>query len=148
MATVNTYRRQGRRTISDINMVPFIDVMLVLLIIFMVTAPLLTPGMIDVPSVGKAAAAPEQVITIEIDKQLHILVKSKSTATNKTTQIKQDATMDNVAKIALQLQSGVSTTPVIISADKGITYDNVVKVMDRLQKAGVQRVGLAVRQGE
>jgi biopolymer transport protein TolR len=98
--------------------------------------------------VGKAAAAPEQVITIEIDKQLHILVKSKSTAANKTTQIKQDATMDNVAKIALQLQSGVSTTPVIISADKGITYDNVVKVMDRLQKAGVQRVGLAVRQGE
>jgi len=75
-------------------------------------------------------------------------VKSKSTAANKTTQIKQDATMDNVAKIALQLQSGVSTTPVIISADKGITYDNVVKVMDRLQKAGVQRVGLAVRQGE
>jgi len=148
MATVNTYRRQGRRTISDINMVPFIDVMLVLLIIFMVTAPLLTPGMIDVPSVGKAAAAPEQVITIEIDKQLHILVKSKSTAANKTTQIKQDANMDNVAKIALQLQSGVSTTPVIISADKGITYDNVVKVMDRLQKAGVQRVGLAVRQGE
>jgi len=148
MATVNTYRRQGRRTISDINMVPFIDVMLVLLIIFMVTAPLLTPGMIDVPSVGKAAAAPEQVITIEIDKQLHILVKSKSTPANKTTQIKQDATMDNVAKIALQLQSGVSTTPVIISADKGITYDNVVKVMDRLQKAGVQRVGLAVRQGE
>ena len=148
MATINTYRRQGRRTISDINMVPFIDVMLVLLIIFMVTAPLLTPGMIDVPSVGKAATAPEQVITIEIDKQLHILVKTKNTAANKSMQIKQDATMDNVAKIALQLQAGNSATPVIISADKGITYDNVVKVMDRLQKAGVQRVGLAVRQSD
>jgi biopolymer transport protein TolR len=148
MANISSNRRQSRRTISDINMVPFIDVMLVLLIIFMVTAPLLTPGMIDVPSVGKAASAPDQVITIEIDKQLHILVKSKSTTAGPATQIKQDATMDNVAKIALQLQSGKSTTPVIISADKGITYDNVVKVMDRLQNAGVQRVGLAVRQGE
>ncbi len=148
MANVTTHRRQSRRTISDINMVPFIDVMLVLLIIFMVTAPLLTPGMIDVPSVGKAATAPDQVITIEIDKQLQIVVKSKSTAAGAATQIKQDANMDNIAKIALQLQSGKSTTPVIISADKGITYDNVVKVMDRLQKAGVQRVGLAVHQAE
>ena len=148
MANISPNRRQSRRTISDINMVPFIDVMLVLLIIFMVTAPLLTPGMIDVPSVGKAASTPDQVITIEIDKQLHILVKSKSTTSSPATQIKQDANMDNVAKIALQLQSGNSTTPVIISADKGITYDNVVKIMGRLQNAGVQRVGLAVRQGE
>jgi biopolymer transport protein TolR len=63
-------------------------------------------------------------------------------------QIKQNASMDNVAKIALQLQAGKAQTPVIISADKGITYDNVVKLMDRLQRAGVQRVGLAVRQSE
>jgi biopolymer transport protein TolR len=56
--------------------------------------------------------------------------------------------MDSVAKIALQLQAGNAQTPVIISADKGITYDNVVKLMDRLQRAGVQRVGLAVRQSE
>jgi biopolymer transport protein TolR len=62
MAAINTNRR-GRRTISDINMVPFIDVMLVLLIIFMVTAPLLSPSVIDVPTVGKASSAPDQVIT-------------------------------------------------------------------------------------
>ncbi len=141
-------QRRSRRTISDINMVPFIDVMLVLLIIFMVTTPLLSPSLIDVPSVGKASSAPDQVITIEIDKQLRIVVKSKGSNADSGLQIKQNATMDNVAKIALQMQSGKAQTPVIISADKGITYDNVVKLMDRLQRAGVQRVGLAVRQSE
>ena len=141
-------QRRSRRTISDINMVPFIDVMLVLLIIFMVTAPLLSPSLIDVPSVGKASSAPDQVITIEIDKQLRIVVKSKGSNADSGLQIKQNATIDNVAKIALQMQSGKAQTPVIISADKGITYDNVVKLMDRLQRAGVQRVGLAVRQSE
>lgn len=143
-----TPRSMRRRTMSDINMVPFIDVMLVLLIIFMVTAPLLSPSLIDVPSVGKAASAPDQVITIEIDKQLQIVVKSKGRNADSGLQIKQNASMDNVAKIALQLQAGKAQTPVIISADKGITYDNVVKLMDRLQRAGVQRVGLAVRQSE
>jgi len=141
-------QRRSRRTINDINMVPFIDVMLVLLIIFMVTAPLLSPSLIDVPSVGKAASAPDQVITIEIDKQLQIVVKSKGSNADSGLQIKQNASMDNVAKIALQLQAGKAQTPVIIIADKGITYDNVVKLMDRLQRAGVQRVGLAVRQSE
>ena len=141
-------QRRSRRTINDINMVPFIDVMLVLLIIFMVTAPLLSPSLIDVPSVGKASSAPDQVITIEIDKQLRIVVKSKGSNADSGLQIKQNASMDNVAKIALQMQSGKAQTPVIISADKGITYDNVVKLMDRLQRAGVQRVGLAVRQSE
>ena len=104
--------------------------------------------MIDVPSVGKAANVPEQVITIEIDKQLHIQVKSKSTGNSTAAQIKQDANMDTVAKVALQLQAGKAQTPVIITADKSIAYENVVKVMDRLQRAGVQRVGLAVHQVE
>jgi biopolymer transport protein TolR len=142
MATLR--QRGSRRTMSDINMVPFIDVMLVLLIIFMVTAPLLTPSVIDVPSVGKASTAPEQVITLEIDKDLHIVIKSKKPDQTAGTSSKQDANMDNVAKLALQLQAGNTTTPVIISADKKIAYENVVKLMDKLQRAGVQRVGLAV----
>ena len=76
-ASTSSKGRKNRRSISDINMVPFIDVMLVLLIIFMVTAPLLVPSVIDVPSIGKASNAPDQVITIEIDKNLRIAVKSK-----------------------------------------------------------------------
>ena len=148
MATASLRQRGSRRTMSDINMVPFIDVMLVLLIIFMVTAPLLTPSVIDVPSVGKASTPPDHVITLEIDKDLHIVIKSKKPGQAAGTSSKQDATMDNVAKLALQLQAGNATTPVIISADKKIAYEHVVKLMDKLQRAGVQRVGLAVTLSE
>ena len=148
MTTASIRNRGGRRTMSDINMVPFIDVMLVLLIIFMVTAPLLTPSVIDVPSVGKASAVPDQVITIEIDKNLKIVVKSRKPDKAAGTNVSQDASMDTVAKIALQLQAGNAATPVVISADKKIAYENVVKLMDRLQRAGVQRVGLSVTLGE
>ena len=140
-----TPRSMRRRTMSDINMVPFIDVMLVLLIIFMVTAPLLAPSMIDIPTVGKASATPEQVITVEIDKKLKIMVKSRSASNAPGTDVKQTATMDTVAAMTLQLQAGNAATPVVISADKQITYENVVKLMDSLQRAGVQRVGLSVQ---
>jgi biopolymer transport protein ExbD len=61
-------RGRGRRTISEINMVPFIDVMLVLLIIFMVTAPLITPSQIELPSVGQAARQPERFVQVVIDR--------------------------------------------------------------------------------
>jgi biopolymer transport protein TolR len=133
---------------SDINMVPFIDVMLVLLIIFMVTAPLMAPSVIDIPTVGKASAAPEQVITVEIDKKLKLMVKSRSASHAPGTDVKQAATMDNVAAMTLQLQAGNAATPVVISADKQIAYENVVKLMDSLQRAGVQRVGLSVQLSE
>lgn len=138
-------RSMRRRSINEINMVPFIDVMLVLLIIFMVTAPLMAPSVIDIPSVGKAAAAPDQVITIEIDKKLKIMLKSRSASDKPGTDVKQSASMDNVAAMALQLQAGNAATPVVISADKQIAYEHVVKLMDNLQRAGVQRVGLSVQ---
>ena len=141
----STPRSMRRRTMSDINMVPFIDVMLVLLIIFMVTAPLMAPSMIDIPTVGKASAVPDQVITVEIDKKLNIMVKLRSASNAPGTDVKQTATMDNVAALALQLQAGNAATPVVISADKHIAYENVVKLMDSLQRAGVQRVGLSVQ---
>ena len=59
-------RGRGRRTINEINMVPFIDVMLVLLIIFMVSAPLITTGTVDLPSVGKAKQQPPRVIEVVV----------------------------------------------------------------------------------
>ena len=70
-------RGRGRRTISEINMVPFIDVMLVLLIIFMVTAPLITPSMIDLPSVGKANKQPDQIIQVIVGKNEGLEIKIK-----------------------------------------------------------------------
>ena len=81
MASIAPRSGRGRRTMNEINMVPFIDVMLVLLIIFMVTAPLISPSVIDLPSVGKASTAPEQVIHVEISKDEKITVKSTGTTT-------------------------------------------------------------------
>ena len=130
-------RGRGRRTINEINMVPFIDVMLVLLIIFMVTAPLITPSMIDLPSVGKAAKQPDQVIQIIIGKNesLEMKIKDKSTP----------LVLKDMAGAVRAAQSSASNSAVVISADRNIKYETVVKVMDTLQRAGVQRVGLSVQ---
>ena len=144
MPTINS-RGRGRRTISEINMVPFIDVMLVLLIIFMVTAPLITPSMIALPKVGKAALQPQSPVQIIINKDEVIQIK-----------IKTDSSPSNVGNVALdvvKLEPNVraaleKAVPVVISADKAIKYETVVKVMDNLQKAGVSRVGLSVQTGK
>lgn len=130
-------RGRGRRTISEINMVPFIDVMLVLLIIFMVTAPLIAPSMIDLPSVGKAAKQPDQVVQIIIGKNETLELKLKDKYT--------PVSLKEVARAVKQAQSGVPNSAVIISADKSVKYEAVVRVMDSLQRAGVARVGLSVQ---
>ena len=91
-------------------------------------------------SVGKAAAQPEQVIQVLIDAQEKIEVKSTGTT---STQI--SVNLSSLPQQVMQLQGGNANTPVVISADKGIKYETVVKVMDSLQRAGVQRVGLSVQ---
>jgi biopolymer transport protein TolR len=130
-------RGRGRRAMNEINMVPFIDVMLVLLIIFMVTAPLITPSVIDLPSVGKAAKQPDQVVQIIIgkDETLELKLQDKASRT----------TLKDVAAAVKRAQAGASNPAVVISADRSVKYEVVVKVMDTLQRAGVQRVGLSVQ---
>jgi biopolymer transport protein TolR len=145
MASIAPRGRGRRRSMNEINMVPFIDVMLVLLIIFMVTAPLISPSIIDVPSVGKAATVPERVITIEITKDSKITVISRSTGKGPGIDSRRDATLENVAQQTLPMVGDDRSIPVVISADRTIAYETVVKVMDSLQRAGVQRVGLSVQ---
>ncbi len=130
-------RGRSRRTINEINMVPFIDVMLVLLIIFMVTAPLIAPSMIDLPSVGKARAQPEQVIQIVVakDESLELKVQDKTSR----------VALRDIAATVRRAQGNQPQTPVVISADRSVKYETVVRVMDSLQKAGIQRVGLSVQ---
>ena len=134
-----SHRGRGRRTINEINMVPFIDVMLVLLIIFMVTAPLITPSQIDLPSVGKAARQPDSVIQVIIgkDEGLQLKVADES----------RPVTLASLAGIVRQAQAGKpgQSSAVVISADRAAKYETVVKVMDTLQRADVQRVGLSVQ---
>jgi biopolymer transport protein TolR len=133
------HRGRGRRTMNEINMVPFIDVMLVLLIIFMVTAPLITPSVIDLPSVGKASRQPDKVVQVLVGKDERLELKNgdKTTALN----------LKDIASAVQQAQSGQppGSVAVVISADRNVKYETVVKVMDTLQRAGVQRVGLSVQ---
>jgi biopolymer transport protein TolR len=130
-----------RRTINEINMVPFIDVMLVLLIIFMVSAPLITTGVVDLPTVGKSKQRPEHVVELIVgrDERIRIRVDSKDEG--------QAVALDKIAARVLDLQAGDANTPVVISADQSVKYKTVVDVMNRLQKSGVQRVGLSVKNG-
>ena len=133
------HRGSRRRTISEINMVPFIDVMLVLLIIFMVTAPLITAGVVDLPSVGKARQRSEPHVVelvVAADEALRLRVDGKESGT---------LAVADVAARVRDAQHGVETTPVVISADRNVRYESVVKVMDALQRAGIQRVGLSVK---
>ena len=133
-------RGRGRRTINEINMVPFIDVMLVLLIIFMVTAPMLTPSAINVPSVGKGAKLPKSFG--------QVIVQQDGSVQLKTGDSERPMTLKALGTAAREWQAEQpDDTPILITADKDVSYDQVVKAMDALQRAGVQRVGLSVRSG-
>jgi biopolymer transport protein TolR len=128
-----------RRSMAEINMVPFIDVMLVLLIIFMVTAPLITTGVVDLPSVGKSQQRPVKVVEVIVggDEKIRLRADAQEPAA---------VTLRDLAARVRASQGGNADVPVVISADKAVRYESVVKVMDTLQRAGVRRVGLSVKQ--
>ncbi len=129
-----------RRSMNEINMVPFIDVMLVLLIIFMVTAPMLTPSSVNVPSVGKGAKVPKTRADVIVDKDVSIRFKADGN--------ERTVPLQNLGATAKNwLKDQPEDTPVLISADKNVSYDAVMKAMSALQQAGVARVALAVKSG-
>lgn len=138
MASVNS-RGKGRRTVNEINMVPFIDVMLVLLIIFMVTAPMLTPGAINVPSAGKSTKPPVQHVA-------HVLIDKDGTLRLKTPNGEQTLNLPELGAAAASWQADQpEDSAVMIQADKTLPYETVVNAMGELQKAGVKRVALGVK---
>ena len=133
-------RGRGRRTINEINMVPFIDVMLVLLIIFMVTAPLITPSVINLPSVDRANKQPDKPIEIVIKSDDEIQIKKDPSQGTGGTSLP----MTQIGQAAMQAQAGDENRPVVISADKSVKYETVVKAMNQLKRSGIDRVGLSV----
>ena len=137
--------RKGRRTKNEINMVPFIDVMLVLLIIFMVTAPMLTPSMIDLPSVGQADRQPDRFVQVLVDKEAALKVKDGQ-SNSSAISVELADLVAQVRQLQGPAEPGQGFAPVVISADKSVKYESVVQVMDKLQRAGIQRVGLSVQQ--
>ncbi|HEX4917804.1 MAG TPA: protein TolR [Limnobacter sp.] len=132
--------RKSRRAMNEINVVPYIDVMLVLLIIFMVTAPMITPSVIDLPTMNNTNV-PKQTRPIEVTvRQVGSLVV-KDMKTNQS----QEVPLSQLAIEVKKLQGDEPERPVVISAEKSIQYQAVVDAMDALQNAGIQKVGLLVK---
>jgi biopolymer transport protein TolR len=130
-----------RRLLNQINIVPYVDVMLVLLVIFMVTAPLVNPGVIDLPSVGKSAQpppAPLEVI-IRVDQTVLLRERDKGNAQERQVSIPQ------LLAVLQERQRRNADIPVLIAADKNVRYEAVLRVMDELQRGNVRRVGLLVK---
>ncbi len=130
---------RSRRLKNEINVVPYIDVMLVLLVIFMVTAPMITPGLIELPSVGSAAEVPAKPVEVEIGEDGTISLRVRDAGAN--------FEKINSQNLVSEVKSRITAdTPVVIAADGRVPYDTVMKVMDQLRTSGVTRLGLLVDQ--
>ena len=132
------YQRKRRRPVAEINVVPYIDVMLVLLIIFMVTAPIVTQGVkVELPQ-GAAEVLPSDskppvVASIDGDGDYYL---NKGGSTNVPMELEELATEVAVLMVT------EPERPVVVKADRNIPYDKVIQLMVTLQGAGVPSVGL------
>ncbi|MEO8537065.1 MAG: ExbD/TolR family protein [Betaproteobacteria bacterium] len=132
--------RRSRKTINQINVVPYIDVMLVLLVIFMVTAPLIAPGEIELPSVGSKLTTPIDPLVVRVKPDKTITLRDRSARNAAEIQV----TLDSLVAQVQTLQAG-REQPVVIDADKSSRYEDVIGILDRLQQGGVRKVGLLAR---
>jgi biopolymer transport protein TolR len=133
-------RRSGRRLMNQINVVPYIDVMLVLLVIFMVTAPLINPGQIELPSIGKTSDPPIQPMEVSIQSDGSLLMRDRARSTQET-----KVSRDQLIAAIRQKQQQNPDQAVVIAADKDVRYEAVLEVMDMLQQNQVRRVGLLAK---
>jgi biopolymer transport protein TolR len=134
---------RSRRAMADINVVPYIDVMLVLLVIFMVTAPLVAPSIVNLPTVGGAAPqqqTPPVVVNIRADGKMSIKYKDDAGTTQQ-----EDMTKADLNSFVTDRQQSHPDQPVVIAADKTVQYEMVMNVMSDLKARGVKRVGLLVK---
>ena len=134
-------RRSSRRLMNEINVVPYIDVMLVLLVIFMITAPLVNSGQIELPQIGQSLKPPVA--------PLEVIIKADNSLTLRDLALTNTERKVNRAELIeaiKQKQAKNTDQPVVIAADKSVRYEEVMKVMDILQKQKVKKVGLLAKQ--
>jgi biopolymer transport protein TolR len=125
---------------NEINVVPYIDVMLVLLVIFMITAPLITPGQIELPEIGKSLAPPVAPLEVIVKADGSLRLHDRSVAGGER-KISRDELVE-----AIKRKQAVNTEqPVVIAGDKSVRYEEVINVMDILQQQQVKKVGLLAR---
>ena len=135
--------QRKRGTMHDINIVPYVDVMLVLLVIFMVTAPLVTPGVIDLPSVGKAGlpkTAPLEIVVMEDQK---LIVRERDTGGRLVSE--QPVNRAGLVDLIKARHAKNPDLSVLIAGDKNVRYEAVLNVMDDLRSQSIARVGLQVK---
>ena len=141
----NSSMRGGRtrKFKSEINVVPYIDVMLVLLIIFMAAAPMVNPSVINLPSAGKSALPPPEYIQISLkpDEAASIgIVGGRSAGKQQTV-----ASRAELVRRLRDLHADNEQMAIMIAADKNIKYDEVIQMVSEAKKIGFERVGLATR---
>ncbi|MCG5031291.1 biopolymer transporter ExbD [Mesosutterella sp. OilRF-GAM-744-9] len=138
MSSLRPDSNTRRRVMAEINVVPYIDVMLVLVVILMVSAPFVEPSVVNLPTVAKASKAPDRVISV--------IVKADGSLSMKEGGRVNDTDMPALVDAVRRAESAAGQpVPVVISADRDVKYDRVIAVMKSLQKANVERVGLALQ---
>lgn len=134
----SSLRKSKRRAMSDINVVPYIDVMLVLLVIFMVTAPMVNPGVVNLPTVGGAKVQSLPPVFLTIDENEKVIVRKDGEPVQTLDKFELGAFARSQAERS-------ADQPVVLAADKFVKYEVVMDVMSKLKENGVKRVGLAVK---
>jgi len=125
---------------NQINVVPYIDVMLVLLVIFMITAPLINPGQVELPSVGKTSDPPAQPMEVSVRSDGSLWLRDRARSMDE-----RRMTRNQLVAAIRQKQKQNPAQPVVIAADKDVRYESVLEVMDMLQQNQVTRIGLLAK---
>src|SRR3954452_14437886 len=130
-------RRSTRRLMNQINVVPYIDVMLVLLVIFMVTAPLINPGQVELPSMGKASNPPVAPMEVSIRNDQTLWIRDRAAGADD-----RKVSRNDLVTAIKQKQAKNPEQAVVIAADKDIKYEAVLEVIDMLQQNQVRKLGV------
>lgn len=133
-------RRSKNRLMNEINVVPYIDVMLVLLVIFMVTAPMMNPGQVDLPQVGKSSLPATAPLEVIIKKDTTLALRDHAKGSEEST-----VSRSELVAILTTKQHEHEDQAVVISADKDVRYEEVINVMDMLQQQHIKKVGLLTK---
>ena len=141
MALVGRRTGRRRRMMADINVVPYVDVMLVLVVILMVAAPFVNPSLVDLPSVAKAGQQKGEPVRVVVRASGAVSVLDAGKR-------EQSIASGELVNAVRQRQGGNPQTPVVIEGDKQAKYESIMKVMGELQRAGIERVGLLVELGQ
>lgn len=131
---------RARKQVASINVVPLIDVMLVLLVVFMITAPFINPGQVELPGVGRTAATPSQPLEVMIKADGRIVLRDRAAGNAELS-----VAPDNLAVEVRRILAARPDQPVVIAADKSVRYEKVMHAMSVLQAAQVKKIGLLAK---